>query len=71
MFCSEEEIENYKEAFCEFDTDGSGNISTKGNTKYIQSYFRIMTRVFTFRAPWSNEKTGGQPNRGGAAEDGQ
>ena len=32
MFCLEEEIENYKEAFLEFDADGSGNISTKGNT---------------------------------------
>ena len=28
----EEEIENYKEAFHEFDSDGSGNISTKGES---------------------------------------
>ena len=30
MFASEEEIENYKEAFVDYDVDGSGNINLIG-----------------------------------------
>jgi hypothetical protein len=31
IYMTEEEIENYKEAFLEYDDDGSANISIAGN----------------------------------------
>ena len=46
IYLTEEEIENYKEAFVDYDVDGSGNINILGRfikvqTKSVQSIFPL------------------------------
>ena len=46
IYLTEEEIENYKEAFVDYDVDGSGNINILGKflkvqTKSVQSIFPL------------------------------
>ena len=39
IFLTEEEIENYKEAFVDYDVDGSGNINILGKFGILEIYF--------------------------------
>ena len=45
IYLTEEEIENYKEAFVDYDVDGSGNINILGksflNYDNVQSVFSL------------------------------
>ena len=46
IYLTEEEIENYKEAFVDYDVDGSGNINILGRfikvqTETVQSIFPL------------------------------